>query len=163
MSTGIYHSNLTRRRTMSSTFSVSRAEFEELAKNGTITLTRTYGTHWRKRIKEEFGIEINGIKGQDKTYHLTDQGEPPVCVVQVNPTPDHGFVVLTAIRVYQKEDSSKIILELSLVWSDALNTHMDVADAMEDINRWFRENLWLYAVIGLSCLTVLFIIIKMLV
>lgn len=147
---------------MNSTFSVSRAEFDEAAKNGTVTLTRTYGTHWKKRLKEEFGIEVNGIKGQDKTYSLADNGEPPVCVIQVGPTPDHAFAVLTGIRVYQKEGSSKVIMELTFTWSDALNTHLDVADAMMDMKRWFKDNLWFYAVTGLSFFAVLFIVIKLL-
>lgn len=151
---------------MTVSFSVSRAEFDELAKSGTITLTRTYGTHWKKRLKEELGLEINGIKGQDKTYNFpedpTSTENPIVCKACVNPTEDHGYVQLNAIRVYQKEGSSKIILEITITWSDALNTHLDIADATDDIRKWFRDNLWFYVITGLAFFAVLFIVIKLL-
>lgn len=139
-------------------FSVSGSEFDELRKNGTVVLVRSYGTHWKKRFASEFGINVRGFKGVDETYE-TEAENPAVCTAKVGPTDSQAYVVLNSVRVYTDGNSGRVKLEITLTWS-ALNVCPNLAEEVLSFRSWLKEDVWAYAAAGLVIIALATILFK---
>lgn len=141
-------------------YGLTRAEYEELLKNKFITIDRAYSTHWKNRAKEELGIDLLCKKGETKAWDI-DQKDPAICEVKVNPTDDKCFCVVASVMCLT-DKLGHIRVQITLVWSDALNSNPELTGSVIAFQKNLSENVWMYTAVGFAVTALIFIILKIL-
>lgn len=144
---------------MAISFSVSKAEFTDLVKNGQVSLIRSYGSYWRKRIDEELSIELHGVKGKEEMTTLSPDN-PSICEVVISITEEKCYGVVTEVGWFT-DANGKLKVKLVIIWSDALNQNAEITGALVALQKNLKENLWFYTTLGLGVLGILFVILRL--